>query len=127
MRVLEPTLVDEQLIVHLPEPSLEARGLSCARRGPGSRMARADRKVSEHVAELEAGQLRAERRAIWALEVGVLDQEWCLLRSPKVIVRAERRERRRAKLGQGAPAVAPSASASKIRFAPGSSDGEAAR
>jgi hypothetical protein len=50
-----------------------------------------------------------------------------LLRSPKVIVRAERRERSRAKLGQGAPAGAPSASPSKIRFAPGSSDGDAAR
>ena len=49
--ILEPALVGEQQVVHLPEALLPRRRLGRARRRPGARVARADREMAERDAQ----------------------------------------------------------------------------
>ena len=52
--ILEPGLVGEQQVVHLPEAALERRRLGRAGRRPGAGMARADGKMPEHAPQARA-------------------------------------------------------------------------
>ena len=54
VRILEPPLVGEQQVVHLPEAVLERRRLGRACRRPGPRVTRAHREVTEHPPEPHA-------------------------------------------------------------------------
>jgi hypothetical protein len=73
---------------------------------------------------LSPSQPRAQERAKGALEVAVLDHEWTLGRAAEVILLGDERRRRRAEVPHAAGTTS---RPSKIRFAPGSSAGEAAR
>ena len=120
VRILEPSLVGEQRVVHLPEAPLQAGRLGGAGGGPGARVAGADREVPERDPQRQLAQPQLERGAVRALEVGVDDHEARRLRPPHVIGGADGRERCRAEVAQAA------CSASKIRLAPGRSPGESA-
>ncbi len=129
--ILEPALIGEQELVHLPEAALERRRLGRARRRPGAR----DGSSGPESAGTRGGASRpasrqAQRRAVRALEVGVLDHQRRRSRPADVVVVGRRRNRRRAELAQralGRPAPRRRrrpARPSKIRFAPGSSLGD---
>ena len=120
VRILEPSLVGEQRVVHLPEAPLQAGRLGGAGGGPGTRVAGADREVPERDPQRQLAQPQLERGAVRALEVGVDDHEARRLRPSHVIGGADGRERCRAEAAQAAW------SASKIRLAPGRSPGESA-
>ena len=123
MRILEPRLVCEQQVVHVPEPPLAARRLGRAGGGPGPRMARPDREVAEHPAKRQVPEPLTQDRAVRALEIGVLDHQWRGSGAPHVVIGAELRDGSRAQVGQAAACSRPS----KIRLAPGSSVGDGAR
>ena len=96
VRVLEPGLVGEQRVVHLPEAALGAGRLGGARRRPGARVAGAHREVAEHHLAPAAGQPElVQGGAERALEVGVLDQQ-------RRCRRPAARDRRRRAAGTGA-------------------------
>src|SRR3954447_13260337 len=122
VRVLEPPLVGEQRVVHGPEGALDGGGLGRGGRRPRARMARAHREVAEGDAQREPAQARLERGAERAFEVRVDDDERRVLGPPDVVCGPEGRQRCRAEAAQTVAA----SSASKIRFAPGSSPGEVA-
>ena len=86
VRVLEPSLVGEQEVVHLPETTLKRCGLGRAGRRPGARMARANREVAEHPAQRVLREPQAERRAVRALEVRVLDHQRAVVGPADVVL-----------------------------------------
>src|SRR5947209_14720904 len=64
MRILEPRLVCEQQVVHVPEPPLAARRLGRAGGGPGPRMARPDREMAEYPAKRQVPEPLTQDRAV---------------------------------------------------------------
>src|SRR4051794_17159015 len=122
LRVLEPSLVGEERVVHGPEGALRARRLRGGGGGPRARVARADGEVAERHAQRQPPQAVLERRAERALEVRVDDDERRVLRAADVVLGREGRQRCRAEAAQTAAA----SRASKIRLAPGRSPGEGA-
>ena len=117
VRILEPALVGEQQVVHLPEAALEPRRLGGAGRGPRARMARAHREMTEHRRSRSSPSADA-RGAVRALEVRVLDHQRGVVRpagGPRATARGRARSRARSdpRRRQSRP--------SKIRFAPGRS------
>ena len=71
MRVLESPLIGEQRVVHLPEAALQPGRLGRAGRGPGARVAGADREVAEHEPRraVAADETQVQRGAERALEI----------------------------------------------------------
>ena len=92
MGILEPALVGEQKIVHLPETALERGSLGGAGSRPRPWMARADREMAEHSTRRVGltGEPDRERRAVRAFEVGVLDHERRVLGAPNMVLRRRR-------------------------------------
>jgi hypothetical protein len=118
MWVLQPPLVGEQGIVHLPETALERGRLGRAGRRPGSGMARFHRKVAEGEADRALAQAELERGTERTLEVRVLDDQRRVGRPADMIALVDRRRGRRAEIRQrsarrrsgsrpGAPPVTP--------------------
>ena len=94
VRILEPCSVDEQQVVHLPETALKRGGLGGACGGPGAGMRRANGEVAKHASQLAVGQPRAQRGAVRALEVRVLDQQRRVERTTRVIMLGDLRDSR---------------------------------
>ena len=132
--ILQPGLIGEQRVVHLPEAALARGCLGRAGRRPGPRMTGADREVAEHQPDRQVGQALVQGSAVGTLEVGVLDQQHAGRPGRGRGRRPGRRDRRRAARSahgrpgrrragpDGPPAQPPRAS--KIRLAPGRSPGE---
>jgi hypothetical protein len=91
VRVLEPPLVGEQRVVHLPERALLGRRLRGAGGGMRTRMAGTHREVPEAHAQVERVQPRLERGAERALVVAVDDDKGAF--ASDVIVGADGRHR----------------------------------
>ena len=119
MGILEPTLVGEQQIVHLPEMPLEPCRLGRAGGGPRARMARANGKVPEHSPQPQPCQLHAHGGAVRALEVGVLDHQRGVRRTAEVVLATRRRDGRGAeahgRVASAAEAVEDQVGAGQIR------------
>src|SRR5439155_8460004 len=113
VRIVEPALVGEQRVVHLPEAVLERRGLGGAREHLAARVLRHDREVAEDLPHRALAQLRLDLRAVRALVVAVDDHERAL--APHVVAVTHGWDAGAAELGQAALCAA---NASKIRFAP---------
>src|SRR5947207_4479709 len=80
MFIVERALMLEQRVVHLPEPSLRARGFRRFGGAFGARMNRAERKIPEDEAQTCAEMFShglhdgVRAAAVRALEVAVLDE-----------------------------------------------------
>ncbi len=94
VRVLQPSLVGEQRVVHRPERVLERRRLRRAGGGERARMRRLDGEVAEGDPHRRARQDGLQRRAERALVVAVDDQHGRALGPADVVVRAGGRDGR---------------------------------
>src|SRR2546421_615873 len=119
MGILEPSLIAEKRVVHIPETALAGRRLGGAGRRPGPGVAGANREVTEDELDRQSGQTFVQRGAEGTLEVGVLDQQRGDRGASTVVLRTGLGDRRRAEIAHAGQRER----ASKIRFAPGRSPG----
>ncbi len=101
VRILEPALVGEQRLVHLPEGALPARRLGRAGRRERARMGAADGEVAEHDAQRQVAQAQLEGGAERALVVAVDDHQRPGVRAADVLPGPDGRERRGGQIAHG--------------------------